>query len=257
MIPEQRRQILIQTIISQGGATIKDLSERYDVSEMTIRRDLRQLAKDGQIRMTHGGAVPTTTKKGSEQFYALKEPINREAKSAIAKYAAEHFVNDDDVIIIDPGTTAVHMIPHLKTKTGLTIVTNGLQTVNMLKELLPQANLICTGGMLRGVSHTFIGPTAEAFFNGFFAMRYFVSSVGVTLGDGLTDPQMLDTQVKKAMLKSANETIALVDSSKFGVRSTVTVAAFSDLHAVVTDSELDSEVITDLTELVDVRIAVG
>ncbi len=257
MIPEQRRQTLIRTIFSQGGATIKDLSERYDVSEMTIRRDLRQLAKEGQIRITHGGAVPASVKKGSEQLYSLKEPINREAKSTIAKYAAEHFVNDNDVIILDPGTTAVHMLPHLKTRAGLTIVTNGLQTINMIRELLPQVNLICTGGMLRGVSHTFVGPTAEAYFDGFFATRYFVSSVGVTLGEGLTDPQMLDTQVKKAMLKSANETIALVDSSKFGVRSTVKVAAFADLHAVVTDSELDSEAVTDLTELVDIRIAAG
>lgn len=255
MIPEQRRQTLIRTIFSQGGATIKDLSKRYDVSEMTIRRDLRQLAEEGQVRITHGGAVPFSAKKGSEQLYSLKEPIKREAKSAIAKFAAEHFVKDDDVIILDPGTTAVHMIPHLKTKKGLTIITNGLQTINMLKELLPKASLICTGGILRGVSHTFVGPTAEAYFEVIFAARYFVSSVGVTLGEGLTDPQMLDTQVKKAMLKSASETIALIDSSKFGVRSTVKVAALSELHVLITDSELGAEATNAFSAHVDLQVA--
>ena len=256
MIPEQRRQALIQTILDQGGATIKDLSERYDVSEMTIRRDLRQLAKEGQVRISHGGAVPISTKRGTEQLYSFKETINREAKAAIAKYAAEHFVNDNDVIILDPGTTAVHMIPYLKTKTGLTIVTNGLQTIAMLRNHLPQANLICTGGILRGISHTFVGPTAEKYFSEFFATRYFVSSVGVTCSEGLTDPQILDTQIKKAMLRSAGETIALLDSSKFGIRSTVKVAALSELHTVITESELDSEIVTKFNEFVDIRIVV-
>ncbi len=254
MIPEQRRRILVQTIFNQGGATIKDLSERYDVSEMTIRRDLRQLAKGGQIRMSHGGAVPISDKRGFEQLYSLKETINSEAKLAIARYAAEHFVNDNDVIILDPGTTVVHMIPYLKTKVGLTIVTNGLQTISVLRELLPQANLICTGGILRGVSHTFIGPTAEAYFSEFFATRYFISSVGVTLGEGLTDPQLLDSQVKKAMLASASETIALLDGSKFGVRSTVKVALLSQLHTVVTDREIEPETVAEFGEFVDVRV---
>lgn len=253
MVPEQRRQVLSQTIFDQGGATIKDLSERFDVSEMTIRRDLRQLAKEGQVRITHGGAVPASTKGGSEQLYALKEPINRMAKSIIGRYAAEHFVHDHDVIILDPGTTAVHMIPHLRTKTGLTVVTNGLQTLNSLKAQLPQAQLICTGGMLRGVSETFVGPVAEAFFHGFFATRYFVSSVGATLAEGLTDPQMLDTQVKKAMIRSAGDTVALLDSSKFGVRSTVEIAPFASFRAVVTDSLLGSDVAADLSELTEVR----
>lgn len=255
MIPAQRRQVLVQTIFDQGGATIKDLSERHDVSEMTIRRDLRQLAKEGQVRISHGGAVPISAKQGSEQLYSLKETINREVKSTIAKYAVENFVNDNDVIILDPGTTAVHMIPHLKAKTGLTVVTNGLQTINMLRELLPQAKLICTGGILRGVSHTFVGPSAEGYFSDFFATCYFVSSVGVTLGDGLTDPQILDTQVKKAMLRSAGKTIALLDSSKFGVRSTVKVADLSELHAIVTGAELAPETITSLREFVDLRLS--
>lgn len=254
MIPEQRRQILIRTIVDQGGATIKDLSEHHEVSEMTIRRDLRQLAKEGQVRISHGGAVPLNARQGSEQLYSLKETINRKAKSAIAEYAAENFVNDNDVIILDPGTTAVHMIPYLKAKTGLTVVTNGLQTITMLKELLPQAKLICTGGILRGVSHTFVGPSAEGYFNEFFATCHFVSSVGMTLGDGLTDPQILDTQVKKAMLRSAGKVIALLDSSKFGVRSTVKVADLSELHAIVTDVGLEPKSISSLREFVDLRV---
>ncbi len=253
MVPEQRRRVLVQTVLAEDGATIRNLSERYGVSEMTIRRDLRQLAKEGRLQLTHGGAVPTTAQRGAEQLYALKEPVHRDAKVAIARYAAEHFVDDGDVIILDPGTTAVHMIPFLRDKGGLTVVTNGLATINVLEEALPQATLVCTGGLLRGPSQTFVGPTAEAFFDNFFAARYFVSSVGVTVGEGLTDPQPLDTQVKKAMLRSAKEVVALLDSSKFGIRSTYGVAPISHLAALITDQRADPAVTARFRDLVDVN----
>lgn len=236
MLAETRRQEILQRISNQGSVQIKFLSEHFSVSEMTIRRDLKQLADSGLIKITHGGAVFVSDMPAAEQFYTAKEDMHILEKEAIARYAAEALVQDNDVIALDPGTTAAHMIPYLTNKASLTIVTNGLETLHLLKMLLPHTEIICTGGILRDTSYTFVGPVAEQYFDNFFAKKYFISSVGFHLETGLTDPQMIDTQVKKAILQASEIRIALLDSSKFGVRSSVPIASLDTLDILVTDS---------------------
>lgn len=256
MLAEKRREDILYRIDRQGSAQIKHLSEAYGVSEMTIRRDLKQLAHSGLVKITHGGAVSMKNSDPlPEQLYSLKEDIRVSEKQAIARYAAEVFVQDDDVIVIDPGTTAAHMIPFLVDKTNLTVVTNGLETLQLLKALLPHANVICTGGILRDTSYTFVGPVAEQYFDNFFAKKYFVSSVGLHMELGLSDPQMVDTQVKKATLKASAMQIVLLDSSKFGIRSTVPVATLDQIDILITDQGISSNDLRHL-EKADIKVCV-
>ena len=141
----------------------------------------------------------------------------------------------------------------LRGKRDLTVVTNGLYTTNELRALLPEATVICSGGILRDVSFTFVGPDTEDFFRRFHARKLFVSATGVTLEHGFTDPNLLEAQVRRAMAGSVDQVIALVDSTKFGVVSMTTVTAPDDVDIVVTDT--DSETAIGLRRLgVDVRI---
>lgn len=255
MIPEQRRQDILKLVSSQGSGTITELSKRYGVSDMTIRRDLQALEKEGHLKYTHGGAI-ILQKDGlrAEPRYEAKTRQHLTQKAEIARYAA-HFVTDNDIIILESGTTVTAMVPHLAGKENLTVVTNGLFTTTELRTLAPASTVICTGGILRGVSFTFVGPLAERFFAEFYARKLFLSGLGFTLDAGLTDPQMIDTQVKKAMIASADQVIVLVDSSKFGVKSFTRVIAAYDADILITDNAAPREIIEDLrSHGVDVRL---
>jgi len=260
MIPAQRRRDILQVIGSQGSSSISDLSTRYGVSEMTIRRDLKTLEDEGHVKMTHGGAIYAppagSITPQAEPTYAAKKTAYTLQKERIAQYAAQHFVADNDIIALEAGTTVGAMVPFLVGKRNLTVVTNGLRTTNLLQAHLSDANIICTGGILRSLSSTFVGPTAEQFFHDNHIRKVFLSGIGFTLDAGLTDPQMIDTQVKKAMMVATEQIIVIIDSSKFGVKSFTQVIAAHAIPILVTDEQSPLSMLDELSEAgVKVHIA--
>jgi DeoR/GlpR family transcriptional regulator of sugar metabolism len=256
MIPAQRRRDILKVITAEGSSTVLELSQKYGVSEMTIRRDLKALEEDGQLQYTYGGAVTVPAKAVQpESNYLAKVRLNIDQKTRIARYAVEHFVDDQDIIVLEPGTTVTAMAPFLADKRDLTVVTNGLYTANALQSIVSNATVICTGGILRDVSYTFVGPVAEGFFQHFYARKLFLSAIGFTLEAGLTDPQMIDTQVKKAMIAHTDCVIVLLDSSKFGVRSFTPVMQASDIDVLITDEGAPDLVVDELQQMgIDVRV---
>ena len=158
---------------------------------------------------------------------------------------------------MEGGTTVTAMVEYLRDKQDLTVVTNGLYISNELQRLLsPNTNIICAGGILRPGSSTFVGPVAERFFREFHANKLFLSATGLTLEAGVTDPHMLETQVKKAMIASASKVIMLLNSSKFGVRSLMTVMNLDEIDVLITDEDSPTEMVEEITARgVDVRIA--
>jgi DeoR/GlpR family transcriptional regulator of sugar metabolism len=245
MLPEQRRRQILEQVESGQMTSIVDLSQKYDVSEMTIRRDLKLLEEEGQIRRTHGGALPVNA-PAVEPRYAAKQKINAHNKTAIARYAAEHMVSEGDIIILEGGTTITRMAQFLTIRDNLTVVTNGLYTTNELRHLLPHVAVICTGGILRDVSFTFVGPLVEQFFRELHASTVFVSATGLTPEAGLTDPNMLEVQVKKAMIAAARRVIVLLDSSKFGVQSLSTILRPEDADLLITDDQAPRAIVDAL-----------
>lgn len=250
LLPPQRRRRILQDITQSGAEMVSDLSERYGVSEMTIRRDLIILEEEGAVQRTHGGAVrqgravsaPVVAREQREQLEA-------EGKAAIARHAARTLVSDGDIVILEGGTTVAAMVPHLRDRQELTVVTNGLSTASDLQRLLaPSCTVICAGGVLRRESHTFVGPLVERFFREFHANKLFLSATGLTLQAGVTDPNMLETQVKRAMIASATQTFLLLDSSKFGVKSLMTVLTLEELGVLITDEGAPEEMVRALGE---------
>ena len=251
---EERRAQTIQLLNDNQGVSIADLSARFAVSEMTVRRDLDAMQAEGRLQRIHGGAVPVYA-VGVEPRYAAKQRVNAAQKERIARHAARQLVRDGDVLLLEGGTTVTAMAPHLAQHSGLTVVTNGLYTTNALRELLPEASVMCTGGILRDISYTFVGPSVETFLEGFHADTLFVSATGLTVAQGFTDPNPMEAQVRRWMARAAGRVVALVDSSKFGEVSLTRVAAASDVDIIVTDSGAPDEMVTELRALgVDVQI---
>lgn len=247
LLPGERKRMILQDIQVEGVCSIAQLEQKYRVSKMTIRRDLAALEEEGLITRTHGGAL----RKGAaaiEPGYAAKQELHAQQKARIAEFAARKLVTHGDIIILEGGTTTTAMARYLKGINNLTVITNGLYTTNELRHLLPETTVICTGGMLREVSSTFVGPSAERFFQEVHPNKVFLSATGMTLATGFTDPNVLETQVKKAMISSAEQVIMLLDSSKFGIKSLVTSLPINGIHTLVTDQAAPVDILQHLRE---------
>jgi DeoR/GlpR family transcriptional regulator of sugar metabolism len=259
MLASQRRQQILEDINSHGVGIVTNLSEKYRVSEMTIRRDLKALEQAGYIVREYGGAVRLQERMAETHVVAREKrhKLYAAQKAGIGRYAAQELVADGDIIIVEGGTTAAAMVPYLIEKEHLTIVTNGLATCNDLQRLMSAtATIIAVGGILRPVSSTFVGPVAERFFQDFHVNKLFLSATGLTLVAGVTDPNMLEIQVKKAMISSASQVILLMDSSKCNVKSLMTVVEVDDIDILVIDDGCPPNLLEKLQARgVDVRIA--
>ena len=232
---EQRRTAILELLMTEEAAGIHDLAHRFGVSHMTIRRDLEGLSLEGRVSVGRGEAR-ISQNSGIEPRYAAKQRVNATLKAQIARYAAHHFVRDGDVLLMEGGTTVTAMAQHLQGKSGLTVVTNGLYTMNELAHLVPHVTVMSTGGILRDFSFTYVGPAAEDFLANVHAGTAFVSATGFTLEHGFTDPNPLESRVRKAMVECAERVVVLLDSSKFGVTSLITVAPPDGIDVLVTDS---------------------
>lgn len=256
LLTARRRQQIASLVEEQGTVVTEDLASSFGVSSMTIWRDLTALEAAGKLRRIHGGAMKSENASTVEPFYYSKRAINRTKKDVIAHYAAQHFVQDNDIIILEAGTTVMAMVKFL-TQRNLTIITNGLGTINEVAPLAPNVMAMCCGGILRETSWSFVGPEAIQFFQHLRARTLFLSATGLTLPEGLTDPNPLETQIKMAMAASAERVIALMDSSKFGKRSLAPVLPIDDIQAVITDAEAPHDTLDALRALgIDVHVSV-
>ncbi len=249
MLPEARRRAILSHLAQVSSDTIVDLAKRFHISTMTIRRDLKILQDAGYVTMSHGGAIYNgDTFQQNETHHIERATIRAAEKRAIGQYAAANFVEDDDVLFLDSGTTVRAIVPYLSDRRNLTVASNSIRTIDALHRHLPDSAIFCTGGMLSPAAQTFVGPVAERFFEDFFAKKAIVSGIGFTIQTGLADSQMLDTAVKKAMSRSAEATIVIIDSSKIGYTAMVQVLQSPQIRTLVTDdgiSEADRRAIID------------
>lgn len=260
-LPSQRRRQIAEEISRAGAGSVNHLSDKFGVSAATIRRDLRILEEQGKLERTHGGAVSDGPGAGPPPIVAREKrrSLRAEQKEQMARYIARELIQDGDNIALGGGTTVGALVPLLVDKSNLTVVTNGLATTSELHLALrhhSDASILCCGGILRLVSSTFVGPVAEEFFRGLHVNKLFLSATGLTAETGVTDPSVLETQVKRAMIAAADQVIIVMDSSKFGVRSLVTVLPIAAINILITDDEIPDRYREMLAAHgVDVRIA--
>jgi len=262
MLISERRKKIVEIVNAEDNISNKELSNRLNISEMTLWRDLKELESQGLIRRVRGGVSKEKISIIREPQFDVREPqfdvkqkIHSQEKLAIARYAAENFVTDGDIIILEGRTTVANMVQFLNYE-DLTILTNGFKTIVEALPLLCDLSLMICGGILRDTSHTLVGPQAEAFFGDFQVHKFFVSGSGLSIENGLTDPNLLEIQVKRAMWNSSEQTILLMDSSKFGKNSLASILLLESIDTLVTDQGAPQEMLDGLSELgIDIHIA--
>ena len=245
----ERRRKIIEMVQEAGSMTVTDLCELFDVSEMTIRRDLRDLDKEGVLRRVHGGAV-SNLGRSYEPPYTIRTTRFAERKAAIGRKAAELIV-DGDSIALDVGTTTLEIARALHDSHNLTIITASLPIANEIVSRLSlhsDVRLILTGGIVRPGELSMIGQIASYTYSDFHVDKAFIGVGGIDLDDGLTEYNLEDALVKKPMIQNASERIVVADSSKISQTTFTTVAPLSLVDVLITDENIPAAILKSFQE---------
>ena len=227
-IPAQRRQEILDAV-STGAMHVSDLAENFGVSEMTVRRDLRELARAGKLERVRGGAVKASTEPPFEETAVERF----DAKDRIGAAAAE-LVEDGQTVMIDIGTTTLQAARHLHGK-AITVVTTSLA---VYEELVPDEGieLILPGGTVRRNYHSLVGMLAESALRQLKADLLFLGTSAVDARLGVWDSTMVEVPIKRAMIQAAANVTLLADAEKFAMAGLVRVCEAGHLDRVITDA---------------------
>lgn len=238
MLPNQRREKILELIREDGYAKVQDLSRIFKVTEVTIRQDLERLDKEGLVKRDHGGAMLVDIDAGVKNI-TLQNQKNMSEKMAIAIKAIS-FVENGDIIILDSGSTTTEIAKLLVDFQNITVITNALN-IALILGAHPNINLILTGGEFKAPTLSLTGQKAADFFYNLNVDKLFLATAGISLKSGLTYPSISDICVKRAMIESANEVYLVADSSKIGVSSFASLGALSLINLLITDSNISKE----------------
>lgn len=238
MLPNQRREKILELIREDGYAKVQDLSRIFKVTEVTIRQDLERLDKEGLVKRDHGGAMLVDIDTGVRNI-TLQNQKNMPEKMAIAVKAVS-FIEDGDIIILDSGSTTTEIAKLLVDFQNITVITNALN-IALILGAHPNINLILTGGEFKAPTLSLTGQKAADFFYNLNVDKLFLATAGISLKSGLTYPSISDICVKRAMIESANDVYLVADSSKIGVSSFASLGALSLINLLITDSNISKE----------------
>ena len=239
ILAAQRRRLILRAVRSGRGAEVVELAQRFDVSEMTVRRDLAHLAREGKLIRVHGGAVsdreePPFAEVAVERLHE-KERIGR---------AAADLVRDGQTIMIDIGTTTLQLARQLRHR-ELTVVTSSLA---VLEELEPceGIELIALGGVVRRNYRSLVGVLAEDVLRQLTADVSFIGASGIRPDLAVMDSTMVEVPIKRGMIAAAERVVLLADAAKFSMGGIVRVCGAEELQAVVTDAADDEPAVREL-----------
>lgn len=238
-------------ISDQGQVFVKALSEKFNVSEVTIRNDLEQLEKKNLLIRARGGALKVETGVAVDQRLADKNRIHFQEKARIGKRAAQ-LIFESNTIIIDSGSTTAEMVKNLPQLQDLTVITNALNIANQLMTI-PQINMIIPGGFLRKNSLSLVGPQAEKSLRNFNVDKAFLGVDGFDTRNGIFTPNVEEARLNEIMIEISREVILLADSSKFKKRSFAFICSIHQIDKVITDSGIPDD---DLKRLQDAGVEV-
>lgn len=237
-LPAEMRLVLIQQLLEQRGfVRVRDLSDRFGVSTVTVRNDLQVLEERQMAFRVHGGAMPFNGARGERPFEEVAER-QTEQKAAIAKLAAS-LVSNGETIIVDVGTTAASLAHALVDRTDLTeltVITSGLKVALSLEAAHPRFSVVVTGGTLRPKQHSLVEPLATSMFEKLRADTVFVGCNGISIDGGVTNVNLPEAAVKRAMIAAAARCVVLADSTKLGVRALAPVCTLDEIDVLVTDT---------------------
>lgn len=255
MLAVQRRARIQEVLERDGTVRVSDLVEMLGVSDMTIRRDLDIMQREGLLEKVHGGATVRAEPATAEPGFAAKSARRLAEKEAIAVRAAQQ-VRPGSAIAISAGTTTHAFARHLVNVPGLTVVTNSIWVADELYRAgQDSVSVLLTGG-LRTPSDALVGPLAIAALRSLHLDAVFMGVHGMDPRAGFSTPNLLEAETNRAMVRAARRLVVLADSSKWGVVGLSSMAELSEASLVISDSGLPAPAIGVLSEACDELVVV-
>ena len=237
----ERERIILDKLSADGVVSVGNLARDLDLSEVTIRSDLKDMEEKGWLNRTRGGAAPAMHRDILE-----RQRMYTEQKNAIARAAAD-LIREGDVIMIEAGTTTALIARYLAGKRDINIVTNSTLVFSYAR-LYPNLQITMTGGEFRRATESMVGPIALETISRINVRLAFVGTDGFTLNRGMTTRLMEGAEIVKAMKAHAETTILIADSSKYGKTGFSHVLPLSAMDMILTDENLSSQAEGELME---------
>ena len=225
---------------------VSELAERLDVSSVTIRKDLTELERAGKLYRSHGKAIlinPFANNRSVNE----KEGLNAEEKQQIGLEAAK-LVSSNDSILLASGTTIHALARNLHTTDKLTVVSASLQATELLAQN-DNVDIIQLGGVVRHSSLSVVGQYADMILNGCSFSKLYLGVDGIDLDFGISTTDMNEAELNRSMIRTAQKTIVLADSSKFGRRGFARICSMDDIDMIITDSHISAQLVREIEEL--------
>ncbi len=254
MLYIDRRKEILETIMKNGSAQVSELAQKYDVGEVTIRRDLKYLKQNYNVKLTYGGAIANDNqifKSIMEIELSKKRTQNLEAKRIIAKKAAE-LIEEGDTIALNAGSTVELILDYIDNFQSINLITLSLN-IAIKASTKPFINVYMPGGKLRSLSGSFYGSDAEAFLEKFSVDKLFYGVVAVCLKSGVTHPSIDEVNVNRVLTQISRKKYLVTDSSKFDKISLVKMTDLDIFDAFIVDDDFP-EVYRNIAKLHNIEV---
>ena len=240
MLAIDRRNDMMAQIQREGSARVLDLSQKYDVTEETIRRDLEKLEEEGRVTRTYGGAV---LNKGTKEELSIniRETRNPTGKNRIARKVSE-LIREGESLMMDASTTTMFVIRYLKGKPGITVITNSLRVPMEAVQQGAELEVIVAGGTFRSSSLSMIGNRTMNMLDSYYVDTAIIGCKGFDPEKWTYEPHEMEAEIKKTMRRNAQRVILVADYTKFYQKSFIRTLSVGDINVIVTDRKLTEDI---------------
>jgi DeoR family fructose operon transcriptional repressor len=240
MYAEERQQAMAQLVSERGRLSVAAISEQFDVTTETVRRDLSVLERMGLVRRVHGGAVPTSSLAVIESGLGERDQANTAEKELVAKAALDQLPPPGGTVLLDAGSTTGRFASLLPRDHRLTVITHAVPIAARLA-VHPQIELHLLPGRVRTTTQAAVGADTVTALHHLRVDVAFLGTNGITVEHGLSTPDHDEASAKRAMVGAARRVVCLTDASKVGTEAAIRFAALDEIDVVVTDGSIDAE----------------
>lgn len=233
LIQQERENRILELFRNQNVIRVEQLASELDVTQATIRTDLRRMTHKGLVRRVHGGAVLEKSFTRYETPFVLRKDSFLKEKQQIGRVAAQEIV-DGQTVILDISTTVLEVAKNIKNRKNLIVITNSLHNALEMVDI-EGIQLILMGGLVERVEKCTVGSIAIKTLSQFYADKVIIGIGGLSLEKGITDFGLAESEVRKLMIESGKEIIAVADSSKIGKLAFVSTAPLYKINKLITD----------------------
>lgn len=243
---EERRDAILASLENDGVVRIDDLSERFQVSSATVRKDIRFLEQQGLLRRTHGGAI--RPQSNLEMEFEAAAVSNHDEKVRIGRAAAS-LVNDGDIFLVQAGTTCREFVNSLAGRHNLTLFVSDFEIAMAAERLLPDSKIIFIGGLVRSGYHYTRGTEAVRQLNGYCIPTAFMCTNAFNFKNEFSTHQLEQANWLQAQMECSSKRIMMLDSSKFEIDAPFGALRLADIDLLVTDNAMKPELRQKLSKL--------